>query len=205
MTRLCDSGCDSSLGVINTIQSFTLEGLQFSQTLPTEYSVLPQIVLIDYSIFLIGLNLFYTLKISCWCNFRFISLSVSELKVETLFFLKSGQKGMLFPKLERFNLHHYKYELRPCEFGENNLQYITWYGVQRVDQVMVDTVVWLGVRLQFRCDKHNTKFQRHENLSLLSSHRNMKATFPKVLSRKGGKVKYHSWVKSKTNRNVACL
>ena len=70
---------------------------------------------------------------------------------------------MLFPKLERFNLHHYKYELRSYEFGENNLQYIYYciiayvtiqYGVQRIDQLMVDTVA----RLQFRCDKHNTKF-----------------------------------------------
>ena len=94
---------------------------------------------------------------------------------------------MLFPKLERFNLHHYKYELRPCEFGENNLQYIRWNGVQRIDQVMVDTAVRLRVRLQFRCDKHNTKFQHHENLSLLSSHRNMKATFPQSIKPKKGK------------------
>ena len=49
---------------------------------------------------------------------------------------------------------------------------------------MVDTVV----RLQFRCDKHNTKCQRHENLSLLSSHRNTKAAFPKVLSPKRGQI-----------------
>ena len=57
------------------------------------------------------------------------------------------------------------------------IAYITkWYGIQRIDQLMVETVV----RLQFRCAKHNTKFQHHENLSLLSSHRNMKATFPKV-------------------------
>ena len=34
------------------------------------------------------------------------------------------------------------------------IAYITiQYGVQRIDQLMVDTVV----RLQFRCDKHNTK------------------------------------------------
>ena len=65
----------------------------------------------------------------------------------------------------------------------------TWYGVQRIDQLMdVDTLVQLGVRLQFRCDKHNTKFQHDENLSLLSSHRNMKATFPKVLSPKRGQI-----------------
>ena len=45
---------------------------------------------------------------------------------------------------------------------------------------MVGTVL----RLQFRCDENNTKFQQHENLSLPSSHTNMKATFPEVLSPK---------------------
>ena len=106
-----------------------------------------------------------------------MSLLISELKVETLLFRKLGQKRTLFPKLERFNLHHNKYELRPCEFSENNLRnifiiaYITrWYGIQRMDQLMVDAVV----RLQFRCDKHNTKFQHHENLSLLSTHHKIK-------------------------------
>ena len=88
-------------------------------------------------------------------------------------FQKSGQKRMLFPKLERLNLRHYKYELRPYEFGEYNLQYIYYciyyYGIQRIDQLMVGTVV----RLQFSCDEHHTKFQHHENLSLLSSHRSM--------------------------------
>ena len=65
------------------------------------------------------------------------------------------------------------------------IAYITrWYGIQRIDQLTVDTVV----RLQFRCYEHNTKFQHHENLSLLSSHRNMKATFPKVLSPKRGQI-----------------
>ena len=58
------------------------------------------------------------------------------------------------------------------------MAYITiWYDIQRIDQLMVDTVV----RVQLRCDKHNAKFQHYENSSLLSSHRNMNATFPKVL------------------------
>ena len=63
------------------------------------------------------------------------------------------------------------------------IAYITiWYGRQHIDQLMVDTVV----RLQFRCDKHNTKFQHRQNLSLLSLHMNMKATFSKVISPKRG-------------------
>ena len=70
----------------------------------------------------------------------------------------------------------------------------TVYKVSMVDRV---------VRPQFRCDKHNTKFQHHENLSLLSSHRNMRDTFPIVLSKKGDK--YHPWDKRITNRNVVCL
>ena len=51
-------------------------------------------------------------------------------------------------------------------------------------QLMVDTVL----RLQVRCDEKKTKFQQHENLSLPSSHRNMKATFPEVLSPKRGQI-----------------
>ena len=62
--------------------------------------------------------------------------------------------------------------------------------------LMVDTVL----RPQFRCDENNTKFQQHESLSLPSSHTNMKATFPEVLSLKRGQ--YYPRVKSITNPNV---
>ena len=51
-------------------------------------------------------------------------------------------------------------------------------------QLMVDTVL----RLQFRCDENNTKFQQQENLGLLSSHMHMKATFPEVLSSELGQI-----------------
>ena len=83
------------------------------------------------------------------------------------FFGKEGSYWKLF------NLRHYKYELRSYEFRENSFQYIYYciyyYMVRytaRIDQLMVETVV----RLQFSYDEHNTKFQHHENLSLLSSH-----------------------------------
>ena len=51
-------------------------------------------------------------------------------------------------------------------------------------QLMVDTVL----RLQFRCDENNAKFQQHINVSVPSSHRNMKATFPELLSPKRGQI-----------------
>ena len=51
-------------------------------------------------------------------------------------------------------------------------------------QFIVNTVL----PLQFKCDKNNTKFQQHENLSLLSSHTNMKATSTEVLSPKRGQI-----------------
>ena len=63
-------------------------------------------------------------------------------------------------------------------------------------QLMVDTVL----QLPFRCDENNTKFQQHENLSLPSSHMNMKATFPEVLSPKRGQI--YPGVKSRTNQKV---
>ena len=53
---------------------------------------------------------------------------------------------------------------------------MVWYTAY-IDQLMLDMVV----RLEFWCDEHNTKFQHHENLRLLSSHRIMKASIRKVL------------------------
>ena len=66
----------------------------------------------------------------------------------------------------------------------SKIYYCTCYYMLRYTayQLMVDTVL----RLQFRCDENNTKFQQHENLSLPSSHTNMKVTFPEVLSPKRG-------------------
>ena len=59
---------------------------------------------------------------------------------------------MLFPKLKIFNLHNFKYKLRPYEFNEHNLQYIfiiTYVIIcydmlrYRAYQLMVDTVLRL--------------------------------------------------------------
>ena len=50
-------------------------------------------------------------------------------------------------------------------------------------QLMVE----IALRLQFRCDENNTKFQQHENLSLPSSNTN-KSYFPEVLSPKRGQI-----------------
>ena len=60
--------------------------------------------------------------------------------------------------------------LVPASAGDYYMSQYTAY------QLMVDAVL----RLHFRCDENNTKFQQHENLSLPSSHRNVEATFPKM-------------------------
>ena len=66
-----------------------------------------------------------------------------------------------------------KYKLRSYEFSENSYIKICYYMLRYTAyQLMVETVL----RLQFRCDENNTKFQQHENLSLKSSHTNMKTT-----------------------------
>ena len=54
----------------------------------------------------------------------------SHRVIVALFFRKSGQKRMLFSKLERFNLHHYTYELGLYEF---NILIIAYYAL--IDQL----------------------------------------------------------------------
>ena len=58
----------------------------------------------------------------------------------------------------------------------------TWYGIQGIHQLMVDTVE----RPQIRCDKHNIKFQHHENLSLLSSAQENESYSPQSIKPKKG-------------------
>ena len=86
-----------------------------------------------------------------------MSLSISDLKVETLFFRRWGQKLMLFPKLERFNLHNYKYKLRLHEFSENTLHYSMYY--YQLPYTTHQFIVDMVLQLQFWYDDNNTKFQ----------------------------------------------